>query len=252
MEHRCKTCGRTFEYGDENSPMFSYPIWKRIIDFYGLAKYEKEAETKFYERCAKYNETNDPADKEACYAEDCHTYICYKCAEIALGRKIQPDDLMKLPNGSDVPLNKEFIDKVLEMDNVVKLYPQYRMMNPYPRILSDAEREVIRYKAAIESGDLAVNKLMIPEFWHKLQGLKRKYDELFNKFQTKYDPRRFSIPGNVTDPREYAQKLELQRMRDHSELGSVQTSIDDTCRKLKRIILTNEDKLMAAMPPQES
>lgn len=96
MKIECNVCGKSFYYGDENSPMFKNEIWDIIIKHFGLSEFEKEAGKRFlsfYKR----------GDKS--YRKDCHVFICSKCAEIALGRKIIEEDI------NDSPFNIPFREK---------------------------------------------------------------------------------------------------------------------------------------------
>lgn len=70
----CQICDKVFNYGDEQSPVFTDEIWAEIFRFYEIPL------------IPEYN-----------------GYICYKCAETALGRKINMSDL------KEVPFNYAFI-----------------------------------------------------------------------------------------------------------------------------------------------
>lgn len=48
MRVKCTICGRPFNYGDENSPMFKDKIWNDIVNHFGLSEFEKEASKRFY------------------------------------------------------------------------------------------------------------------------------------------------------------------------------------------------------------
>lgn len=93
----CKVCGRKFIYGDCQSPMLNSNIWDRIVKFYDLSEYEKDA-------CFKFNEHYKKSGSRLSYKEDEHLYLCYRCMEHALGRKIKRSDLI----GKNIPLNDEF------------------------------------------------------------------------------------------------------------------------------------------------
>ena len=90
----CQVCKKKFAYGDEQSPMLSDKVWNKVVKFYDLEEYEKEADERFEKN---YNYKNHFSDDE-------HLFLCYECMEKALGRKIKPSDLI----GHDVPLNVEF------------------------------------------------------------------------------------------------------------------------------------------------
>lgn len=94
---KCKACGRMFIYGDCQSPMLKDKIWKKSLNFHNLIDYEKEA----YEKFMKHY---DKAGSRCSNLEDEHCYLCYKCVEEALGRKIKRSDLIN----KNVPLNEEF------------------------------------------------------------------------------------------------------------------------------------------------
>lgn len=101
---QCTVCKRKFSYGDKWSPMFNNDIWDFLIYKYGLKKHEWDSRKKFdkyYDMWIKGDNgiTNDDLNDPSM-----HTYICYKCAEKALGRKITKDDLI----GKNVPLNSKF------------------------------------------------------------------------------------------------------------------------------------------------
>ena len=84
MKCKCTICKRKFDYGDHISPMFNEYIWHKILKFYNLIEWEKLAHQKFEQ---KYTRGSD----EFKYEE--HTFICYLCAEEALGRTIKHSDL---------------------------------------------------------------------------------------------------------------------------------------------------------------
>ena len=94
---KCKACGRMFIYGDSQSPMFNDKVWEKALEFFDLIDYEKEANEKFIRHY-------DKAGRRCSNLEDEHCYLCYKCVEDALGRKIRRSDLI----GKNVPLNAEF------------------------------------------------------------------------------------------------------------------------------------------------
>lgn len=104
---KCTACNREFEYGDKWSPMLSNSVWKQVLDYYGLRDEEIKREREFekrwdvWEKCSgvEYGKLWDRLRDD-----DCHTYICYKCIETAIGRKITRDDLI----GANVPINAEF------------------------------------------------------------------------------------------------------------------------------------------------
>lgn len=84
MKVKCTACNKSFNYGDYNSPMFIDKIWNKIITYYGLTNFEKEAARKFI----SFYKRGDIS-----YREDCHVFICSECAEKALGRKILTSDI---------------------------------------------------------------------------------------------------------------------------------------------------------------
>ena len=93
---KCKVCGKSFEYGDKNSPCLTNERWKQVVDFYNLGKYEKRALRLYTKNLNKWEElnyydletSNDFEDKD-----EYHLYICSDCMEKALGRRILPADL---------------------------------------------------------------------------------------------------------------------------------------------------------------
>ena len=97
----CQVCKKKFEYGDEQSPMLSDKVWNQVINFYDLEEYEREAEERFeknYDSRRRHRQiSQEQFDSE-------HLFLCYECMEKALGRKIEPSDLI----GHDVPLNVKF------------------------------------------------------------------------------------------------------------------------------------------------
>lgn len=84
---KCKVCNKQFNYGDEQSPMFTNEIWERLLDFYGLKEYEHMARVLFNANWR--NRKRKPFRDKDKY----HCYLCYECAEKALGRKILPEDI---------------------------------------------------------------------------------------------------------------------------------------------------------------
>lgn len=105
-------CNRPFDYGDEWSPMLKENIWAEIIRHYGLVDVEKSNEVLFnyYYDLWKQNYGSKKGWRYYDLCNKYHTFICYPCMEKALGRKLSYDDLI----GKDVPLNKEFEEKVLK------------------------------------------------------------------------------------------------------------------------------------------
>ena len=104
---KCTACNREFEYEDKWSPMLNNSVWNQVLDYYGLRgeeiKREREFEKRWdvWEKCSgvQYGKLWDRLRDN-----DCHTYICYKCIEKALGRKITREDLI----GANVPINAQF------------------------------------------------------------------------------------------------------------------------------------------------
>ena len=90
----CKICKKEFNYGDKNSPMLKNLVWNRIVSFYKLTNYEKEASHRFHTKWHKGIHDFIPND---------HLFLCYECMEKALGRKLTKEDLI------NCPLNEQFI-----------------------------------------------------------------------------------------------------------------------------------------------
>lgn len=78
--------------------MLKKSVWDKVVNFYSLVEYEKEAEERFYEN---YEYRKIIGHR---YSDDEHLFICYECMEKALGRKIEPPDLINI----GVPLNMAF------------------------------------------------------------------------------------------------------------------------------------------------
>lgn len=95
---KCQVCGKRFAYGDEQSPMLKKEVWSRIVNFYNLGEYEKEADERFH---INYEYRKQIGKR---HSDDEHLYLCYECMEKALGRKIEPSDLINI----GVPLNMAF------------------------------------------------------------------------------------------------------------------------------------------------
>lgn len=74
---KCKICNETWNYSSAISPMLNNDKWLQILNYYNIK-----------------NKRN--------------TFICYKCMEKALERKIFKSDLMKNSEGKNVPFNIEF------------------------------------------------------------------------------------------------------------------------------------------------
>lgn len=88
---KCKVCNRQFHYGDEWSPMFTDKVWWDLLDFYNLWRYEAEAEAAFNKSWHEYK--RGPRLTPFADDETYHCYICYECAEKALGRKLTLEDI---------------------------------------------------------------------------------------------------------------------------------------------------------------
>lgn len=105
----CNVCGRRFAYGDKWSPMMREDIWNHIVKYYNLREFEIEAGKRFdkaYDEWMnhKYEGADTEDEYEKLHDTNKHLFICYKCMERALGRKIQKSDLI----GEDVPINQDF------------------------------------------------------------------------------------------------------------------------------------------------
>ena len=85
---KCHICGRIFCYGDSQSPMLTDKKWNEVVQHYGLEQYERDANTLFAQNYRR---------NRYVYKENEHLFICYKCMEEALGRKLTMRDLMKAP-----------------------------------------------------------------------------------------------------------------------------------------------------------
>lgn len=48
MKIKCTVCNKEFYYGDHNSPMFIDEVWNKIINYFKLTNFEKEAAKKFF------------------------------------------------------------------------------------------------------------------------------------------------------------------------------------------------------------
>lgn len=44
MKIKCTVCNKEFYYGDHNSPMFIDEVWNKIINYFKLTNFEKEAQ----------------------------------------------------------------------------------------------------------------------------------------------------------------------------------------------------------------
>lgn len=71
--------------------MFVDKIWWDLLDFYNLWRYEAEAEDTFYREYAKYKK--GPCLTPFQDKDEYHCFICYECAEKALGRKLTLEDI---------------------------------------------------------------------------------------------------------------------------------------------------------------
>lgn len=99
---KCEICKREFEYGDKWSPMLNNDAWKSVLKYYGISEIETERERILYGLYYIEGITRD-AIFDISKSDLLHTYVCYKCIEKAMGRKIAKEDLI-----GDVPFNKEF------------------------------------------------------------------------------------------------------------------------------------------------
>lgn len=43
MKIKCTVCNKEFYYGDHNSPMFIDEVWNKIINYFKLTNFEKDA-----------------------------------------------------------------------------------------------------------------------------------------------------------------------------------------------------------------
>lgn len=84
MKIKCTVCNKEFYYGDHNSPMFIDEVWNKIINYFKLTNFEKEAAKKF----SSYHKGGGKD-----YYPDHHVFICSECAEKALGREITDKDI---------------------------------------------------------------------------------------------------------------------------------------------------------------
>ena len=81
----CSVCDTQFEYADENSPMLKDEVWNDIVAHYGLQEHERYANQK---RAEGYSYPT--------HLRQYRTFICYKCMEKALGRRIERTDLAEV------------------------------------------------------------------------------------------------------------------------------------------------------------
>ena len=88
MKIKCTVCNKEFYYGDHNSPMFIDEVWNKIINYFKLTNFEKEAAKKF----SSYYKGGGKD-----YYPDHHVFICSECAEMALFYTI----IVKLQNQLD-------------------------------------------------------------------------------------------------------------------------------------------------------
>lgn len=65
--HTCQVCNKKFDYGDEQSPVFEDEIWKKVL-----------------------------VESRINLTPKLEGFVCYECAEKALGRKIQRKDLKEV------------------------------------------------------------------------------------------------------------------------------------------------------------
>ena len=84
MKIKCTVCNKEFYYGDHNSPMFIDELRNKIINYFKLTNFEKEAAKKF----SSYYKGGGKD-----YYPDHHVFICSECAEKALGREITDKDI---------------------------------------------------------------------------------------------------------------------------------------------------------------
>lgn len=89
---KCKVCDKTFHYMDEQSPMFANEIWWDLLDYYGLWRYEARAKILNMEAHYQWQQAGKPRN-EFPIKDEYHCFICYECAEKALGRRLTLEDL---------------------------------------------------------------------------------------------------------------------------------------------------------------
>ena len=92
---KCKICNKKFNYDGEESPMLNNLLWNKIVKFYNLENYEKEASNRFIKAYEK---------KQNIEKDNQHLFICIDCMENALNRKLTKKDLI----GDNIPYNKTF------------------------------------------------------------------------------------------------------------------------------------------------
>ena len=92
---KCKICNRKFNYDGEESPMLNNLLWNKIVKFYNLENYEKEASNRFIKAYKK---------KQNIEKDNQHLFICIDCMENALNRRLTKEDLI----GDNIPYNKTF------------------------------------------------------------------------------------------------------------------------------------------------
>lgn len=81
MKIKCTVCNKEFYYGDHNSPMFIDEVWNKIINYFKLTNFEKEAAKKF----SSYYKGEVKIIIQ--------TTMCLSVAEKALGREITDKDI---------------------------------------------------------------------------------------------------------------------------------------------------------------
>ena len=104
-QYYCCVCDKPIEYSGDDSVMLLDDKWHKVLDFYNLRKYEKDANRRadeFYKKCDRRGGLRLKAPKNI------HTFICNDCIEKALGRPIKITDI------NDSPFNQGYIKSHFE------------------------------------------------------------------------------------------------------------------------------------------
>ena len=99
-QYYCCVCDKPIEYSGDDSVMLLDDKWHKVLDFYNLRKYEKDANRRadeFYKKCDRRGGLHLKEPKNI------HTFICNDCIEKALGRPIKITDI------NDSPFNQGYI-----------------------------------------------------------------------------------------------------------------------------------------------
>lgn len=91
-QYRCSVCGDPIDYDSRDSVMLKDGLWRLVLDRYGITTADERESSRrkmeFYRKCDLWGGYNGKRP------ENTYIFVCNRCIEKALGRKIRPEDIV--------------------------------------------------------------------------------------------------------------------------------------------------------------